>query len=368
MFRTLTQLMVVVTMLAMLASCGPAADPGATSSPRSAPDTTSDHELEASPDTESASSDTTPNGAEPINVVATTSIMADLIQNVGGERVNVRSLLPPGVDPHTYSPTPRDVQAVAGAQIVFENGLGLEEWLDEVIANAGGERPIATVTEGISPIEGGHDQADDEHDDDATPETNHRDDQHSTDATAEAGDNHSHAVDPHMWFDVQRTIRYVENIRDGLKAIDGDGAQTYDANARTYIQQLEALDREIQAQLQTIPAENRKIVTNHDTFGYFAERYGFEIVGTVFRGVSTEQEPSAQQIAALVRAIEEQNVPAIFTEDIVNPRLAEQIADEADVQVVTNLYTDALSEPGGNAESYIAMMRHNVEQIVEALR
>ena len=171
-----------------------------------------------------------------------------------------------------------------------------------------------------------------------------------------------------MWFDVRRAIGYVENIRDGLKQIDPDGADAYDANAAAYIEQLRQLDREIEELTRQVPEDRRKLVTNHDTFGYFAERYDFEVVGTVFEGVSTEQEPSAQQIAQLVRRIREAGVPAIFTENTVNPRLAEQVANEAGVRVVTDLYTDALGEPGSAGDTYIKMMRYNAQQIVEALK
>jgi ABC-type Zn uptake system ZnuABC Zn-binding protein ZnuA len=171
-----------------------------------------------------------------------------------------------------------------------------------------------------------------------------------------------------MWFDVQNTIKYVENIRDALKQADAAGAATYDANATGYIDQLRQLDAEIEQQVQMIPQDRRKLLTNHDTFGYFAKRYDFDVVGSVFEGVSTEEEPSAQQVSQLVRLIQEQQVPAIFTENTVNSRLADQIADEAGIKVVTNLYTDALGESGSEGDTYIKMMRYNVQQIVSALQ
>lgn len=304
----------------------------------------------------SAADGTATNNASPaagsINAIATTSIIADLVKNVGGEHVNVRTLLTPGTDPHTYTPTPSDVQAIADSQIVFENGLGLEAWLEETTANAGGERPTIVVSNGITPIEGGEEE-------------------HKAEEPAASDEEHGHdehSDDPHMWFDVQNTIRYVENIRDGLKQIDVANASTYDTNAAAYIEQLKQLDAEIVKLVETVPAGRRKLITNHDTFGYFAKRYGFEVVGNVFEGVSTEQEPSAQQIAQLVKLIEEQQVPAVFTENTVNPRLAEQVAGEAGVNVVTTLYTDALGEPGSEGATYIDMMRYDVQQIVEALK
>lgn len=268
-------------------------------------------------------------GAVTINAVATTSIIGDLVQNVGGTRVNVYTILGPGVDSHTYSPTPRDAQAVASSQILFENGLGLEGWLEKLLQNAGGSRATVITSNGLTPINGG---------------------------------------DPHMWFDVQRTIRYVENIRDGLKQVDAAGAGAYDSNAAAYIAQLKQLDAELVTQFATIPPERRKLVTNHDTFGYLATRYGFVIVGNVFQSISTDQEPSAQQIATLVKQIKAQNVPAIFTENIVNPRLAEQVGAEAGVKVVSALYTDALGAPGSPGDTYLKLMRYDAQQIVGALK
>jgi zinc/manganese transport system substrate-binding protein len=307
----------------------------------------------ASQSTAAESADTRNTGvataSDGINAIATTSVIADLVNNVGGEHVTIRTLLTPGTDPHSYTPSPSDVQAIAESQIVFENGLGLESWLDEVVQNAGGSRPTITVSDGITPIEAGA-------------------------AHSEEGEGHSeehgeeHGEDPHMWFDVQNTIRYVENIRDGLKQIDAPNAASYDANAAAYIEQLKQLDAEIVALAESVPAERRKLITNHDTFGYFAKRYGFEVVGNIFEGVSTEQEPSAQQIAQLVKLIQEQQVAAVFTENTVNPRLAEQVAAEAGVKVVTTLYTDALGDPGSEGDTYIKMMRYDAQQIVAALK
>lgn len=288
-------------------------------------------------------------GGGTLRVVATTSVIADLATNVGGDRVDVRALLPAGADPHTYTPAPTDVQAVAEAQILFENGLGLDAWLDELTRNAGGERPVVVVSDGLTPIAGGH-----------------HDDAHAEEA---AGDDHADdASDPHMWFDVQNAIGYVERIRDGLKQVDPAGAATYEANAAAYIDQLRQLDAEITQQVAQIPEARRKLVTNHDTLGYFARRYGFEVVGSVFENVSTEQEPSPQQIAALVQQIRAQQLPAIFTENTVSSRLAEQVASETGVKVVSSLYTDALGEPGSPGDTYIRMMRYNTQQIVDALK
>jgi len=365
----------------MLAACG-AADAGAPAASSDTAVAASEPALPSAAGEASvaAASQAAQDGA--VAAVATTSIIADLVANVGGDRVSVTSLLPAGADPHTFAPSPNEARAVADAQILFENGAGLEEWLDELIENAGGERPTVVVSEGVTPIE------DFEHEDEHAAEESAAADEHADEsATAEAGaatDEHAdeegeehaeeggeHAdegVDPHMWFDPNNVIVYVENIRDGLKQVDPDGAATYDANAASYIEQLRELDAEIEQQLAAIPAERRKLVTNHDTFGYFARRYDFEVVGTVFEGVSTEEEPSPQQVAELVERIRAAGVPAIFAESTVNARLAEQIADEAGVQVVTDLYTDALGEPGSEGDTYLKMMRFDVAQFVAALQ
>jgi zinc/manganese transport system substrate-binding protein len=314
----------------------------------------------------SADTGDTPNsasGKQPVKVTATTSIIADLVQNVGGDHVDVYTILAPGTDAHTYSPKPSDVQAVAESQILFRNGLGLETWLDPMIQNAGGSRPIVVVSDGLTPLTDFKAEHDDEE---------HIDEAGSAPDTVKDGEENEERPgtepDPHMWFDVQRTIGYVENIRDRLKQLDPANAPAYEANADTYIDQLEQLDTEILQWVGTVPPERRKLVTSHDNFGYFAHRYGFEIVGSVLQSFSTEEQPSAQQIVELVEQIKEQQVPAIFTENVSDPRLAEQVADEAGIDVVTNLYTDALGEPGSAGDTYIKMMRFNVQQIVEALR
>lgn len=323
------RLSVILLAAALLAACG--APPATTVSP--------------------APSGTVSASASTIAVVATTSVIADLVRNVSGERVRVAVLLPPGTDPHTYTPTPRDVQAIANSQIVFSNGLGLEAWLDEITANAGGKRPNIVVSNGLTPIAGGEHAA-----------------EAATGVAGGADQAHANTNDPHMWFDVQNAIGYVDNIRKGLQQVDPAGASTYEANATAYTAQLKAFDTQIRASVATLPAERRKLITNHDTFGYFARRYGFTIVGSVFEGVSTEQEPSAQQIAQLVAHIRAEHVPAIFTENTVNTRLADQVADEAGVKVVTSLYTDALGEPGSAGDTYLKMMRFDVQQIVDALK
>lgn len=336
----------------LLAACGNT--PNTTSSGSANPSAAAGSNTGASSTLASTSATTA------VNAVATTSIIADLVKNVGGDRVSVRTLLPAGTDPHTFAPSPSDVQAVADAHILFENGLGLEEWLAELTQNAGGDRTTIVVSEGLTPITGFDEQ-------DADAQAAEQRDQADSAASSEPTPDEQGA-DPHMWQDVQYTIGYVENIRDGLKQVDPAGSSAYDSNAAAYIDQLKQLDTEIVQQVSEIPQERRKLITNHDTFGYFAKRYGFAVLGSVFENVSTEQEPSAQQIAELVQQIRAQGVTAIFTENTVNPRLAEQVANEAGIRVVTSLYTDALGEPGSDGDTYIKMMRSNVQQIVEVLK
>lgn len=268
--------------------------------------------------------------------VATINILADLVSQVAGDRVEVSSLIPVGGDPHTYEPVPRDVQRVAEAQLVFYNGLGLEKWLEELIENAGGRRVSVLLTRGLRPA--------------VQTEGRYRGD-----------------PDPHLWMDPVLAKKYVENARDALVAFDPAGRATYEANAARYLRELDALHAWIQQQTARIPPHRRKLVTTHDAFRYFGQRYGFRVVGTIW-GISTEDEPSAQEIARLVDRIRAEGVPAVFVETTINPKLMERVAREAGVRVGDRLYGDSLGPRGSDADTYVKMMRHNVQTIVEALR
>ncbi|GBD39990.1 Manganese-binding lipoprotein MntA [bacterium HR37] len=263
--------------------------------------------------------------------LATVNIIGDMVAQVAGERVEVISLLPIGGDPHTYEPVPGDLKKIAESDIVFFNGLGLEKWLEKLLKNAGGTRPYVAVTDGLEPI---------------------RD---------ERGD-----PDPHLWMDVTKAMGYVRNIRDALVEFDPEGEQVYRENAAGYLLELEKLDKWIFEQVETIPPQRRKLVTTHDAFRYFGQRYGFKVVGTIW-GISTEDEPSAQEIAQLIDAIRRERVPAVFIETTVNPKLMERVAREAGVKVGRKLYGDSLGPPGSGADTYIGMMRSNVLSIVQAL-
>ncbi len=436
-------------------------------------------------------------GATPISepgpsVLAVQTFLADIAQNVTGDRAAVASLIPLGLDPHAFEPAPQDVARIAGSQVLIVNGAGFEEWLAETLENAGGERLVIEASAGLTSREAregeeavmspgekaesicvdlaekpadelliaGGDAASAarlHHEDEPSGDEEHGNehavelmnlklkeqpdgtyagfvlvdaheageyliasasgqmqvlDEEGAEVEAEdtlalacaglaqgvlvdleaseytvslsgfaaettpfiagpASEAHHHGHDegdPHFWLDPNNAVTYVENIRDGLIQADPGGRETYTGNAAAYIAQLKDLDNWIKQQVAQIPAEQRLLVTNHESFGYFADRYGFKVIGTVIPSVSTGASPSAQQIARLVDRIRSTGTKAIFLETGSNPKLAEQIAAETGARVVTGLYTHSITEPGGNAPSYIDMMKANVEAIVQALK
>jgi len=262
-----------------------------------------------------------------LKVLAVESFLADIAQNIAGERAEIDLLIPPSADPHTFQPTPQDVAKIANSQMLIANGAGLEEWLQEVIDNAGGDQLVVEAAQGVS-------------------------------------ENSSRPGDPHFWLDPNYVIQYVAQIRDGFIQLDPGGEQTYAQNAQNYIDQLQELDTWITDQVEQLPVEKRLLVTNHESFGYFADRYGFEIIGTIVPSVSTGASPSAQQLIALVEAIKATQTSAIFLESGSNPKLAEQLAQEAGIDVVVDLRTQPLFPQ----ESYIDMMKYNTQAILDALR
>jgi zinc/manganese transport system substrate-binding protein len=294
----------------------------------------------------------TPGPGVPLQVVASFSILGDLVENVGGEPVEVTTLIGPGIDAHTYDPAPADLVVLAEADVVFENGLGFEPWLDQYFTSAQPPGARIVVTERITPREAGEGE-------------NHE--LEGEEQPAEDAGEHGQ-YDPHVWHDVANVIVMVDNIRDALVAADPARAELYEANATAYIDELKKLDASIREQVATLPAERRKLVTSHDTFGYFAAAYGFEVLGTALGSLSTEAgDPSARDIATLITEIEEAGVPAIFAENVANPDLMTSIAAEAGVELAPPLYTDALGPPGSPGETYIGMMQSNVTTIVDAL-
>ncbi len=287
--------------------------------------------------------------AEPLKVVATFSILADWVQNVGGDAIELTTIVPAGGDTHTFDPSPGQVASIAGADIIFEIGLGFEPWLDDMINASGAEATRIVVSDGIEVL--------------AFGDANHDDHEHDD----EGGHDHG-SEDPHIWGDVQNALNAVSIIEQALIDADPANADTFATNATAYSANLEALDAHIRAETATIPEERRKLVTTHDTFGYYAHAYGFEITGTALNSGSTEGgDPSARDIAELVQVIQDAGVPAIFAENVSNSGLMETIAAEAGVELAPPLHTDALGEPGGEAGTYIDMMTVNTATIVEAL-
>lgn len=266
--------------------------------------------------------------------VATFSILGDFARNVGGERVELATLVGPNGDVHVFAPTPGDVKTIAAADIVFVNGLGLEGWIDRLIAASATRALVVVASWGITPRSGTRAQ--------------------------DRG-----ASDPHAWQSVANAKLYVGNIRDGLIAIDAAEKKIFEANANTYLAKLDALDGEIRAAIEAIPSARRKVITAHSAFGYFGDAYGIEFIAP--EGLSTEAEPSARDIAKLIEQIRRENVPALFLENVADSRLLQRIGAETGVRIGGRLYSDALSPPDGPAASYIEMMRSNLRELTRAL-
>jgi ABC-type Zn uptake system ZnuABC Zn-binding protein ZnuA len=274
-------------------------------------------------------------GSTPLNVVVTTTQIRSMTEAVAGDRATVRSILPPGADAHAFEPKPSDVQAVSAANLLLKNGVGLDDWLDKLLTNAGGTHPLKTVSDGV-PIR--------------------------------KGDTAEPAGDPHIWFNVQNAMTMTRNIRDALIAVDAAHADAYTANAAAYLTRLADLDKWIMDQIATVPPAGRKLVTNHDAFGYYIERYGLTFVGSIIPSMSSEAQPSAQDVAELIQKVKAAHVKAIFLESSINPQLAQQVGTEAGVKVVDTLYGDSLGAPGTPGATYEGMMRYNTDAIVNALK
>jgi ABC-type Zn uptake system ZnuABC Zn-binding protein ZnuA len=275
-----------------------------------------------------------------VNVVATTTVFADLVREAGGAAVRVTSLVPAGGDPHTYAPTPSDVRSIAGADLVVMNGLGVDDWLKPLLAEA--KRPLSALVE-LGPDEPGVTYL-------------------AGVGGAAAGG--TGAVNPHLWLNVAYAELYVQRIVAALQAAAPAKQAALRVSGDAYLARLAALDVAIRAQIATLPAANRKLVSYHDAFPYFAAAYGLTIVGTVVPGPG--QDPSAGQVVALIDAIRASGVKAIFSEAQFNPKVEQQLAAEAGVTVVSNLYNDALGAPP--LDTYEAIMRWNSDRVVEALR
>lgn len=311
---------------------------------------------------------------ERVQAVATFSIIGDLVGQVGGERVDVMTLVGPDGDGHVYSPSPADARSLAEGDIVFTNGLLYEGWIDRLIASSGTQAPVVAVAQNIDAIpDGGHGDAHDDHGHDHDDHDHSHDDHghdHDHDDHDHSHDDHGHddhvhgEFDPHAWQDVGNVKVYVANIRDALIAHDPDGADLYSANAEAYIAKLAALDAEIRDAVASLP-EGALVITSHDAFRYFTHAYDLEFDAPL--GTSTEVEATARDVARLIETIRTNEIGAVFAESLTDARLIEQIAREADVPVAGTLYSDALSPPDGPAGTYIDMMRHNIGLISEGL-
>jgi zinc/manganese transport system substrate-binding protein len=272
--------------------------------------------------------------AEKLKAVASFSILADLAQQVGGDRVQVTAVVGPDGDAHVFQPSPLDAKAVADAQIVVVNGLGLEGWIDRLMQSSGTKAAVVVASKGVKPLAGEGEERD--------------------------------RPDPHAWQSVTNTKLYVANIRDGLIAADPADRLVFESNADVYLARLDELETQVKAAIAAIPPQNRRIITTHDAFGYFAREYGMTFIAP--QGVSTETEASARDIAKIIRQMKAQHVPAVFLENISDDRLMKQIARESGAKVGDKLYSDALSKPDHGAGTYIDMMRNNIAAFTKALK
>lgn len=284
-------------------------------------------------------------GSGKLQVVATTTILGDVVNKIAGEEIDLTTLLPYGADPHTFEPAPQDLAVIAQADLILINGAGLETFMDKILANAREGIAIINASEGIDFL---------------SLAGEHLEGQSGTQSAGQT------ELDPHVWFDPQNVIIWSQNIARTLGQIDQTHAQVYTTNQQAYQAELENLDRWIQNQVGMLPADRRKLVTDHEVFGYFAVRYGFEQVGAVIPSFSPGAESSAQQIASLEEKIRALGVPAIFVGKSVNPNLAERIATDTGIQIVP-LYTGSLTEPDGEAGTYIELMHFDISAILDAL-
>lgn len=298
-----------------------------------------------------------------LNVVATTTLIADVARNVGGDLVAVTALLPANADSHAYQPTPGDIVTVAEADLLLVNGAGYEAFLNTLLDNAA-LAEVVVVSDGVTVREAGEDEPGRVLGEETTCEA---DEDHEHEETEAEGEHEHGPCDPHVWMNPQNVAIWTDNMAEAFAAADPANADTYRANADTYKQQLAALDAEIEQMVSAIPEDRRVLVTNHEFLGYFADRYGFEVVGTVLPGVTTGIEPSPQALTALIELVEAEGVSAIFAEVSANSQLAEVVAQETGIDVVTTLYSESLSEADGPAATYLDFMRTNAQTIVDAL-
>ena len=270
-----------------------------------------------------------PTRAQPLKVVASFSILGDFVRNVGGDRVEVTTLVGPDSDTHVYAPTPLDAKKIAAASLIVVNGFGFEGWLPRLVQSSGSKADVVAATDGITPLRRGSD------------------------------------ADPHAWQAVDNAKVYVDNIRTALAAADPAGRESYRVHAEAYLANLDTLDREIRGAIAQIPPARRKVISTHNAFGYFAAAYGVEFIAPL--GVSTESEPSARDVAGIITQVKQAKIPAVFLENVSDPRLIQRIAAETGARVGGTLYSDSLTGEKGDAPTYIDMVRHNIKALTRAL-
>jgi zinc/manganese transport system substrate-binding protein len=264
-----------------------------------------------------------------LNVVASFSILADFVKNVGADHVNVTSLVGANGDVHVYTPAPQDAKTIADAQLVVINGLGLEGWLPRLLQSSGSKAVVVVASKGVGALKLGSE------------------------------------ADPHAWQSVVNAKIYVANIRDALVLADAADADYFRQNAERYLAELDALDREVRGRIDQIPVERREVISTHAAFGYFARAYGIAFIAPL--GVSTETEPSARDVAAIIAQVKADKIPAVFLENISDDRLVRRIAEETGAKLGGTLFSDSLTDENGLAPTYIAMVRHNIKALTSAL-
>ncbi|WP_182086198.1 metal ABC transporter substrate-binding protein [Aureimonas sp. ME7] len=293
---------------------------------------------------------------KPLPVVASFSILADMTSRIGGEHVAVKALVGPDGDAHVFEPTPANARDLGSAKLLVTNGLQFEGWLPRLVSTSGFAGQTVVASTGVAPI--------------PFEEGDHEEDAHGHDEHAHAEEGHEHhdhgTNDPHAWQDLANGQIYARNITEALKTADPANAADYEARGEAYVAELKALDADVRRELGAIPENERKVVTSHDAFGYFAKAYGIEFIAP--NGVSTESEASAGEVAAIIRQIRADGIRAVFVENIADPRLVQRIAAETDAKVGGALFSDALSKEDEGASTYVDMFRHNVSELVKALK
>jgi zinc/manganese transport system substrate-binding protein len=303
----------------------------------------------------------TARSGDKLKVAASFSILCDFVAHVGGDRVEVSALVGPGADAHVYAPTPRDAKVVAAARLIVVNGLGFEGWMARLLQASATQALIVVASARVVPLPPSY----------LPPRAGEDKSKYPPPLAAEGGvggrfGNATAGVDPHAWQSVHNAEIYVSNIRDGLIRTDPEARAIYEANAAAYIEELTRLDADIRRAVATIQPARRKVIGTHEAFGYFAADYGITFIAA--QGLSTETEPSARDVARIIRTIREENIPALFFENAVDPRLAKRIAAETGARIGGTLFADTLTGPAGPAATYMDMMRHNIRAIVEALK